>query len=195
MNKHKIIVVSITGIILVIGYGVYLLSSTPITLITPIMSVIKQFNQSLQPYLETIPIQTRNDIRTSMALTVLNVHLSQVKILVNPNFLTFSKDFQEQLLTHEYLNILGAEKINLDDFNDDLQEWYNNPNYGEPTPESNYFKYTLYFNLYSRNPWQSPLNEKIDQFAFVGDVLNGYPYLSSQITPTLQVYYHGILGE
>jgi hypothetical protein len=145
--------------------------------------------------LETIPIQTRYDIQSSMALTCLNVPANQVQILVSTEFSTFSQSFQNDLLLHEYLNIIGAKQVNLAQFNTELQAWYIDPTYGTNSCDSNYFKYTLYYNLYQSNGIQESQSDKmIDQYAFVGVTLNDYPQLASQLPVNLQAYYKGVLN-
>ena len=193
----------ITGILIGVAIPVYAVplfqtvqkSTQPQLTIQPVQSVIDEFNSSLQPMLETIPIQTRYDIRSSMALTCLDVPANQVKILVSPDFSTFSQAFQNDLLLHEYLNIIGAKYINLTQFNENLQTWYNDLNYGTNSCDSNYFKYTLYYNLYQPDGIQeSQSNKMIDQYAFIGETLNDNPQLVSQLPSNIQAYYKGVLN-
>ena len=195
----------ITGILIGVAIPVYAVplfqtvqkSTQPQLTIQPVQSVIDEFNPSLQPMLETIPIQTRYDIRSSMALTCLDVPANQVQILVSPDFSTFSQAFQNDLLLHEYLNIIGAKQVNLSQFNTDLQAWYNDPTYGTNSCGDNYFKYTLSYNLYnapSNGIHESTLDEKIDQYAFIGVTLNDEPQLASQLPSNIQAYYKGVLN-
>ena len=195
----------ITGILIGVAIPVYAVplfqsvqeSTQKPVQIQPVQSVIDEFNSSLQPMLETIPIQTRYDIRSSMALTCLDVPANQVKILVSPDFSTFSQAFQNDLLLHEYLNIIGAKQVNLSQFNTDLQAWYNDPTYGTNSCGDNYFKYTLSYNLYnapSNGIHESTLDEKIDQYAFIGETLNDEPQLASQLPSNIQAYYKGVLN-
>ena len=195
----------ITGILIGVAIPVYAVplfqtvqkSTQPQLTIQPVQSVIDEFNPSLQPMLETIPIQTRYDIRSSMALTCLDVPANQVQILVSPDFSTFSQAYQNDLLLHEYLNIIGAKYINLTQFNTDLQAWYNDPTYGTNSCGDNYFKYILSYNLYnapSNGIHESTLDEKIDQYAFIGETLNDEPQLASQLPSNIQAYYKGVLN-
>ena len=195
----------ITGILIGVAIPVYAVplfqtvqkSTQPQLTIQPVQSVIDEFNPSLQPMLETITISTRYDIQSSMALTCLNVPANQVQILVSPEFSTFSQSYQNDLLLHEYLNIIGAKQVNLSQFNTDLQAWYNDPTYGTNSCGDNYFKYTLSYNLYnapSNGIHESTLDEKIDQYAFIGVTLNDEPQLASQLPSNIQAYYKGVLN-
>jgi hypothetical protein len=193
----------ITGILIGVAIPVYAVplfqtvqkSTQPQLTIQPVQSVIDEFNPSLQPMLETITISTRYDIQSSMALTCLNVPANQVQILVSPEFSTFSQSYQNDLLLHEYLNIIGAKQVNLTQFNEDLQTWYNDPNYGTNDCSSNYFKYTLYYNLYQPDGIQESQSDKlIDQYAFIGETLNDNPQLASQLPVNIQAYYKGVLN-
>ena len=169
------------------------LKSTPIQ---PVQSVINEFNPSLQPMLESIPIRTHYGIESSMALTCLNVPADKVAILVSPAFNTFSQDFQNDLLLHEYLNIIGAAKINLTQFNADLNTWYGDSSYGSSDVSSNYFKYTLWFNLYqSGGIKESKSDEQIDTYAFIGGTLNDNPQLDTELPANIQDYYKGVLNQ
>jgi hypothetical protein len=198
-GRYRIVIITLTaGILLGFFFSAYyssiLFQNQPRSVeIQPVQSVISQFNPDLQPMLETIPIHTRSNVESSMALTMLNVPSNKVQILVSPLFSTFSQVFQDELLTHEYLNIIGAKLVNLKQFNEDLLAWYNNTAYGSPTVDSNYFKYTLWYNLYSHNGRdETALNQQIDQFAFIGDILNYSPYLDSELPINIQAYYKGI---
>ena len=135
-------------------------------------------------------------IESSMALTCLNVPADKVAILVSPAFNTFSQDFQNDLLLHEYLNIIGAAKINLTQFNADLNTWYGDSSYGSSDVSSNYFKYTLWFNLYqSGGIKESKSDEQIDTYAFIGGTLNDNPQLDTELPANIQDYYKGVLNQ
>jgi hypothetical protein len=114
--------------------------------IKPIHSVISEFCPSVQSNLANVPIKTASVV-SAMAQTTNFVRRSNVDILVNPAFSTYSLSFQTELLTHEYLHILQAEDaaINIQAFHQAVQLWFNNFSSGMPVPaglDNNYTKYS-----------------------------------------------------
>jgi hypothetical protein len=148
LKKVRIPFVTLTvGIILGVSLPTYI---SPMFVahsrIKPIHSVISEFCPSVQSNLANVPIKTASVV-SAMAQTTNFVRRSNVDILVNPAFSTYSLSFQTELLTHEYLHILQAEDatINIQAFHQAVQLWFNNFSSGMPVPaglDNNYTKYS-----------------------------------------------------
>ncbi len=163
--------------------------------IAPIQSIINEFSPGVQSNLAAVPIKTGNVV-SAMAQTTNFVRRSNVDILVNPAFSTYSLSFQTELMTHEYLHIIQAEDtaIDIQAFHQAVQLWFNNFSSGIPIPsglDNNYTKYYLYFELYSSGRYTLSDYPR-EEYAYIGTMLS--EGRQSDVPANIQAYYTGILN-
>jgi len=198
LKKVRIPFVTLTvGIILGVSLPAYLSPMlVPHSRIKPIHSVISEFCPSVQSNLANVPIKTASVV-SAMPQTTNFVRRSNVDILVNPAFSTYSLSFQTELLTHEYLHILQAEDpaINIQAFHQAVQLWFNNFSSGMPVPsglDNNYTKYYLYFELYSSGRYALSDYPR-EEYAYIGTMLA--EGRQADVPANIQGYYTGILNS
>ena len=165
--------------------------------VEPIRSVINEFCSSVQSNLANVPIKT-GSVVSAMAQTTNFVRRTDVVILVNPAFSTYSLSFQTELMTHEYLHILQAEDtaVDIHAFHQAVELWFNDFSSGIPIPSglgNNYTKYYLYFELYSSGRYS--LSDYLrEEYAYIGTMLT--EGRQNDVPTNIQAYYTGILkGE
>jgi len=194
LKKSRIPMITLTiGLLLGILLPAYI---SPLlaahTNITPFPSIIAEFSPAMQPALNNVPIKTAK-VASAMAQTIQDVPLKDVDILVNPAFSNYSTDFQTELLTHEYLHILQAEDTAIDirEFHQAVQIWFNDFSSGLPVSNGNYAKYYLYFELYSSGRY-TLADYPVEEYAYIGTMLADGR--QSDVPENLQAYYKGILN-
>ena len=165
----------------------------------PIDEVLEYFNEEWVERLRDVPIYKIWEVRTALCYNTRYVDKDDVFIGVSCSWddpETFSDDFKKRLLAHEYLHIIESEiPIDLTEFHDAVLKWYNDPQFGEPTPvyAGNYVKYILSYWLYD-NEWDvySDKKDGIEEFAYIGAaIIDGR---SSEVADYILDYYQGIFG-
>lgn len=181
---------------------------------------LSKFNPALRRYLALIPVIT-GDVETAVARTrryepPLNVYSIVSRDWDNThgesvfwysvyqkrgedkNKPVFSRFFKLTLIIHEYLHHAELKAgIDMGKFLEEVTVWYNDPAWGEPTPESNYQKFLLFWNVYGGN---GELNGHIvpgsGEFAFIGEAIaiSGKERLE-ELPSNIIAYYHGILRK
>lgn len=191
----------IAGLVIATGFAFlicfsmqYIISKSPTRISEPLtQEVIIYFDVINWDRITDIPIYKRWDIRTAMALTEREVRRDQVAVLVSPNWQNFTESFRRNLLIHEFLHILEAEKgVDIKQFSNEVYAWYEDITWGEPTPAGNYVKYILFWNVYGGNGFPIPPEyKKQEEFAYIGVHLayqRGY-----EVPIAIKAYYDGIL--
>ena len=115
----------------------------------------------------------------------------------NPNDPVFSRAFKLELYVHEYLHH-AERKANLDlaKFFEDVNAWYNDPSWGRATPEGNYQKYRLFWNVYGKNGFPSHQPPGREEFAYIGEeIANRGRERLKELPQNIIAYYRGILRE
>ena len=156
------------------------------------------FAPERQARLNALPIVPDPSVMTGMAQTTRFVAPEAVNIRISTKWMTFRFDFRVNLLIHEILHILEAESgLDIGAFYKDVQEWFNNNlDSGWPTPDSNYVKYTLKFQLYSgTQPQYAQTKPGVEEFAYIGTLLALDSKYRAEVSPAVLKYYGGILAE
>jgi len=158
-----------------------------------VQEVVEYLDATNWDRITEIPIYERGDIRTAMALTEKEVERCQVAVLVSPNWQSFSPNFKRYLLAHEFLHILEAEKgVAVEQFSEEVRMWYRDTTWGTPTPDGNYTKYILFWNVYGGNGEQVQLEyREREEFAYIGGEL--IHQRKSEVPFIIRSYYFGIL--
>ena len=167
----------------------WVLSAFIFTSIKPTLSILDNFTPQAQDIITKTPI-----IKNYAVISGESILQPFVKVLVSPYFPAFSDKFKTELLTHEYLHILQAEdkSINIQEFHETVQLWFNDFSQGLPTPSGNYTKYYLWFDLYKSERYNVKDYPR-EEFAYIGTMLA--KGRQSDIPANIQAYYKGILNN
>ena len=179
----------IAGITLIVGFVFgWLLSAFVYPSIIPTQSIIQEFTPQSQVILEQTPIIKCRNVMSGEAI------LSPfVKVLVSPYYPTFSDKFKAELMTHEYLHILQArdKSIDIQEFHQAVQLWFNDFSQGLPTTRGNYTKFYLWFDLYNSGRYNIK-DYPVEEYAYIGTMLSRGR--THDIPANIQAYYKGILN-
>lgn len=189
-----------------------------------IKEVLGKFDPQIQDYLASIPIVYGN-VRTAIARTTDYEYSGNEHIIVsfdwdktygesiywestykhrgvNKNDPVFSKEFKRNLLTHEYLHHAEVRVgIDIKKFFEDVTNWYQDLEWGNPSPNRNYVKFILFWNVYGGNGRDSAEAGGHNypgqgEFAYIGEqIANGGKKRLQELPSTIIVYYTGILRE
>lgn len=178
-----------------------------------------KFDPNMQRYLAVIPFIT-GDARTAYARTQnyeppLNVYSvvsydwdktfgdsphwesSYERRGEDPDAPVFERDGKLDLYIHEYLHHAELKaNIDIEKFFQDVQTWYQDPVWGEPSASDNYQKYTVFWNVYGGNGESSNSVPGREEFAFIGEnIANDGARRLKELPPNILAYYEGILHE
>lgn len=161
-----------------------------------IEAVISLFDQSKHSRIRNLPIISTDSVMTAMAYTLREEgSVDKTRIMISAAWNTFYPPFRYNLLVHEFLHILEAEAdIDINQFWADVQTWFKDSAYGEPTTDGNYIKYTLKFQLYEGTQSQYDNTLKgVEEFAYIGTFLAEDTKYKRQVSDVVRKYYAGIL--
>lgn len=187
----------------------------------PIMDqALKKFDPKLQRYLAIIPFIS-GDARTAIARTrnyepPLNVYSivsydwdntykqsqhwesSYRPRGEDPDASIFSLSFKLGLFVHEYLHHAELKRnVNIQNFFHDVQDWYDDPSWGKPSPDENYQKYLLYWHIYREGTQYSGDPNIVpgrEEFAYIGETIaTGNKKYLKELPPSIIAYYERIL--
>lgn len=186
-----------------------------------VLEALRKFDPATRRYLASLPI-VYGDVRTAEALTTAQVPPGKEKIIVsrdwdktrgesiywefyfktrgeNETDPVFARRFKLTLLVHEYLHHAELKAtIDPGGFFESVDAWYKDPQWGNPSNDGNFQKFSLFWHLYGGNGSKEGRHSYPGQgeFAYIGSeiALGGIARLQ-ELPGSIIEYYRGVLSE